>query len=42
MKNARKILGETEENTKEVLQTLVEIGYLYKTLKDDSEIYILK
>lgn len=42
VKNAGKILGETEENTKEVLQTLLEIGYLYKTVKDDSEIYILK
>lgn len=42
VKNARKILNETEEKAAEVLQELVEMGYLYRTVKDAAEIYILQ
>lgn len=41
-KNAQKILGKEEEQAVEVLQSLEKMGYLYKIVKDASEIYILK
>lgn len=42
VKNAQKILSETEEQTVKILETLVEMGYLYKTVRDTVEVYILR
>lgn len=42
IKNAQKILRISESETAEALQSLLEMGYLEKTLIENTEVYILK
>lgn len=42
IKNAQKILNVSEPETEEVLQSLLEMGYLSKVLNENTEVYILK